>query len=503
MPRVRTRHAALAIATMVCGAPAGAAADTLVTVAGTGTAGSLGDNSMAAAAQLNGSRGLARLGDGSILVADTVNNRIRRTAPDGTSPRSPGSARPAAWATTARPRPLSSTARATWPSRPTASPISSPTPPTTASGGSTPPGPSRRPPVAALRASPAMAAATLANLNGPSGVAVTATGGLLIADTTNSRIRLVVASVINTVAGNATAASTGDGSPANLATINLPQDVSVATGGAYLIADTAGNRIRRVDAGGTISTAAGTGTACAATTSLCGDYGPAVLAQFNAPASVAANAADTGFLVADTTDNRVRRVSPNGTISTLVGSGTACALSTSLCGDAGPAGLASLNAPRGVLELPDGVTLVSDTGTNRIRARVPDSAAAGPAGPSGPAGPAGPRGRPAAPAPRRNRDERDHAPARGRLRLDQAHGPHCGDDEAADRRDQPGRRSPADLPLRQDRRDATRRVPPGRTQAALGRAPARRHLRGDPHGDRRRGDRGRSRAAPRAPSAAP
>jgi hypothetical protein len=195
------------------------------------------------------------------------------------------------------------------------------------------------------------------------------------------------------VAGSASAGSTGDGSPAFLATINLPQDVSAAIGGAYLIADTAGNRIRRVDSGGIISTVAGSGVACAATTSLCGDYGPAVLAQFNGPASVAADAADTGFLVADTTDNRVRRVSPNGTVSTLVGSGTACALSTSLCGDAGPAGLASLNAPRGVLELPDGVTLVSDTGTNRLRARVPDSAgAAGPAGPSGPAGPTGPVG---------------------------------------------------------------------------------------------------------------
>ena len=148
-PRVRAHRAAIAIAAMVCGAPAGAAADTLVTVAGTGTAGSLGDNSMAAAAQLNGARGLARLGDGSILVADTVNNRIRRTAPDGT---------------------------------------------------------------------------------------------------------------ISTVAGIGTAGGVGDNGPATSAQLNGPRDVAVAPDGvAYFIADTANNRIRRVDAAGTITTAAGSG----------------------------------------------------------------------------------------------------------------------------------------------------------------------------------------------------------------------------------------------------
>jgi sugar lactone lactonase YvrE len=382
------------IATMACAAPASAAADTLVTVAGTGTAGSLGDNSMAAAAQLNGARGMARLGDGSLLVADTVNNRIRRIAPDGiiTTVAGIGTAGgvgdngPATSAQLNGPRDVAvAPDGVTYFIADTANNrirrVDAGGTITTVAGSGT----------AGFVGDGAPA--TLANLNGPSGVAVTATGGLLIADTTNSRVRLVAAGIINTVAGNGTAASTGDGSPANLASINLPQDVSVATGGAYLIADTAGNRIRRVDAGGTISTVAGSGTACAATTSLCGDYGPAVLAQLNGPASVAADAADTGFLVADTTDNRVRRVAPGATITTLAGSGTACATSTSLCGDAGPAGLASLNAPRGVLELPDGITVVSDTGTNRLRARVPESpGAAGPMGPAGPAGPTGPSG---------------------------------------------------------------------------------------------------------------
>jgi hypothetical protein len=384
---------------MALGAPPGAAADTLITTVGTGIAGSVGDGSMAAAAQINGPRGLARLADGSILVAAATGNRIRRIATDGTistvagtgTAGSVGDGGPAVLAQINGPRDVAvapdgvtyfiadtggNRIRAVDAGGTITTVVGSGAAAYAGDGGS----------------------ATLASLNGPSGIAVTATGGLLIADTTNNRVRLVAGNVITTVAGNGTAASTGDGSPANLASINLPQDVAVAAGGAYLIADTAGNRIRRVDAGGTISNAAGTGTACAATTSLCGEYGPAVLAQLNGPGNVAADATGAGFVVVDTNDNRVRRVSAGGTMTPLVGSGTPCALSTSLCGDAGPAALASLNAPRGVLDLPDGSTLVSDFGSNRVRARVPDSPGpAGPAGPAGPPGPSGPSG-PSGPA---------------------------------------------------------------------------------------------------------
>ena len=80
--RSAARTAAV-LAAVVLVAPAVAAGDTLVTRAGTGVAGSVGDGSMAAAAQLNGPRGMALLGDGSLLVADTAGNRIRRIAPSG------------------------------------------------------------------------------------------------------------------------------------------------------------------------------------------------------------------------------------------------------------------------------------------------------------------------------------------------------------------------------------------------------------------------------------
>jgi NHL repeat len=386
-------RAIVALLVLALAAPATSAADTLITKAGTGTAGSIGDGSMAAAAQLNGPRGLARLADGSILVADTAGNRVRRIATDGTittvagtgTAGSVGDGGPAVLAQVNGPRDV-----AVAPDGVTYFIADT--------GGNRLRRVDAGGTITTVAGSGAAGfagdggSATLASLNGPSGIAVTPTGNLLIADTTNNRVRQVAANVITTVAGNGTAASTGDGSPANLASINLPQDVAAAAGGAYLIADTAGNRIRRVDSGGTISTVAGTGTACAATTSLCGDYGPAVLAQLNGPSTVAADAAGTGFLVADTTDNRVRRISASGTIIPLIGSGTACATATSLCGDAAPSALASLNTPRGVLDLPDGSTLVADSGTNRLRARVPDGLLPGPPGPTGDTGAAGPTG---------------------------------------------------------------------------------------------------------------
>jgi len=391
MLTVGPRHLALvaAFAALPLLAPTAARADLALTRAGTGVAGAIGDGSFAAAAQLSGPRGIARLADGSLLVADTGNNRVRRIAPDGTIATvagsgvagSAGDTGPALLAQVNAPRDVavapdgvSYFIAETGGNRIRRVDASGTI--TTVAGTGT------------ASFSGDGTAATLATLNGPSGVSVTPGGALLIADTTNNRIRLVSGGTISTVAGTGTASSTGDGSPALLATVNLPQDVSAVAGGGFLVADTAGNRIRRVDGGGTITTVAGTGTACATLGALCGDYGPAGLALLSAPAAVTADPAGGGFLVADTGDNRVRRVSATGTITTMIGSGAACATATLLCGDAGPAALASLNAPRAAIDLPDGSLLVADTGTNRLRARIPE-AATGPAGTAGAAGPLG------------------------------------------------------------------------------------------------------------------
>jgi hypothetical protein len=387
MLSVGPRHLALVsvFAVLPFIVPAAARADLVVTRAGTGPAGAIGDGSLAAGAQLSGPRGVARLADGSLLIADTGNNKIRKIAPDGTITTAAGSGTlggagdngPANVAQLSGPRDVAVAADGvsfyiadTGNNRVRL--VDGTTGNITTFAGT-----------GVAGAAGDGSSATLAQLAGPSGLSLTAGGGLLIADTTNNKIRLVSGGTITSVAGTGTAGSTGDGAQALLATVSAPQDVSaLPTGTGFLIADTTGNRIRKVDAvGGTITTVAGTGTACATAGALCGDYGPATLANLNAPAAVVADPAGNGFLIADTGSNRVRRVSGGGTITTMVGSGAACATATLLCGDAGPAALAALNAPRGALDLPDGSLVVADSGTNRLRARIPD--VAGPSGATG------------------------------------------------------------------------------------------------------------------------
>jgi hypothetical protein len=173
--------------------------------------------------------------------------------------------------------------------------------------------------------------------------------------------------------------------------------VETADGG-FLIGDSNDERVRRVSPAGIITTVAGTGTQ-----GFAGDGGPATAAQLSGPDGVAVTP-DGGFLFADSFNNRVRRVSPAGTITTVAGNGTAGAW-----GDGGPATAAELNEPEGVALTADGGFLVADTGGNRVRfvdadlrfPRGPQGplGPAGPAGPAGPQGPAGPEG-PAGPAAR-------------------------------------------------------------------------------------------------------
>ncbi len=97
------------------------------------------------------------------------------------------------------------------------------------------------------------AAATSAKLSGPFGVAATADGGLLIADTDNHRVRRVSpAGVIFTVAGSGTAGFSGDGAAATSAKLNFPVGVAATADGGLLIADTDNHRVRRVSPAGVI-----------------------------------------------------------------------------------------------------------------------------------------------------------------------------------------------------------------------------------------------------------
>src|SRR2546423_259558 len=113
---------------------------------------------------------------------------------------------------------------------------------------------------------------------------------------------------IFTVAGTLTmSGSTGDGGPATAAKLNEPNGVAATADGGYLIADTSNHAIRQVSPTGTITTVAGTLTVSGST----GDGGPATAAKLNSPDGVATTA-DGGYLIADPNNHAIRPVSPAG-----------------------------------------------------------------------------------------------------------------------------------------------------------------------------------------------
>jgi NHL repeat len=204
--------------------------------------------------------------------------------------------------------------------------------------------------------------AAQAELNQPHGVAFTPSGGLLVADTLNNRIRLIsLDGTISTAAGTGTAGFLGDGGPATGAEIDAPRGVTALPDGGFLIPDTDNQRIRRVSPDGQITTLAGNGTR-----GFAGDGGPAGSAELASPFGVVPTS-DGGMLIADTGNDRVRRVSPGGTITTVAGDGR-----RGYGGDGGPATSASLDSPHNLAVLPDGGFLVADAGNNRVRRVLPN-----------------------------------------------------------------------------------------------------------------------------------
>ena len=188
-------------------------------------------------------------------------------------------------------------------------------------------------------------------------MAVDGAGNLFIADTDNHRIRKVdAAGVISTVAGTGSFGSRGDGGPAVDARLLSPQGVAVDGAGNLFIADTNNNRIRKVDSAGVISTVAGTGW-----TGSRGDGGPAVEARLAFPRDVAVDGAGNLF-IADTNNNRIRKVDAAGIISTVAGTGD-----RGFSGDGGPAVEARLAFPRDVAVDGAGNLFIADTNNHRVR----------------------------------------------------------------------------------------------------------------------------------------
>ena len=158
-------------------------------------------------------------------------------------------------------------------------------------------------------------AAITAKLNGPNGVALDANGNLFIADYGNNRIRKVdINGIITTVAGTNSSGYSGDGGAAITAKLNGPNGVALDTTGSLYIADTGNDRIRRVNANGIINTVAGNSG-----NGPWGDGGAATNASLFLPMHVAIDAGGNYF-IADEVNNRIRKVDTNGIITTVAGS---------------------------------------------------------------------------------------------------------------------------------------------------------------------------------------
>ena len=282
------------------------AAGVITRVAGTRVAGSSGDDGPATDAELNSPIVVAVTADGGFLIADSDNHMVRKVSAAGVITRVAG---------------------------------------TGATGSSGDDGP-----------------ATDAELNSPFGVAVTADGGFLIADFGNHMVRKVsAAGVITRVAGTGATGSSGDDGPATDAELKSPIGVAVTPHGGFLIADYNDHTVRKVSAAGVITRVAGTPGVIGSG----GDDGPATDAELNNPAGIAVTA-DGGFLIADSSNNAVRKVSPTGVITRVAGTGAAGS-----SGDDGPATDAELNSPVWVAVTADGGFLIADTRNQTVRKVLP------------------------------------------------------------------------------------------------------------------------------------
>jgi sugar lactone lactonase YvrE len=185
--------------------------------------------------------------------------------------------------------------------------------------------------------------AARARLAFPFSVVVDAAGNLFIADAYNNRVRQVSPSeMISTVAGTGQAGFSGDGGPASKARLSLPALMASDLAGNLFISEQDNQRVRKVSPDGLITTVAGTGKI-----GFSGDGGPATAAPLNWPRGLAVDAAGNLY-IADHYNHRIRKVSPDGIITTVAGSGRDSPSEGVSTGDGGRATEARLNGPFGL-----------------------------------------------------------------------------------------------------------------------------------------------------------
>jgi uncharacterized protein (TIGR03437 family) len=201
------------------------------------------------------------------------------------------------------------------------------------------------------------------SMSNPIGVAVTSTGIIYIADTKNHRIRKVDGDKhVTTVAGTGTAGWSEEGIEGIEADLNTPMGLTLDAAGNLYIADTMNHRVRMLAADGKITTVAGRGTA-----GFSGDGGQATAARLFYPKSIQIGP-DGKLYIADTFNSRIRVVAADGTISTIAGNGR-----FSWGGDGGDSLRAELRFPNAVAAASDGRVYISDSQNNRIRLLTPVS----------------------------------------------------------------------------------------------------------------------------------
>jgi trimeric autotransporter adhesin len=279
------------------------------TLTGNGSPGFLdGSGSIA---QLNNPLGIAVDSAGNVYVADFANNRIRKVAPDGTTSTLAGNGTSGSVDGTGGPSGTTSFAL-------------------------------------------------------PAGVAVDLSGNVYVADQVNARVRKIAPDgTTSTLAGNGTSGfADGTGGPSGTAQFKEPYGIALDGLGFGYVSDEIGQRIRKIDLStGDTSTLTGNGTFGF----FDGTGGPNGTSVFHDPEGLAVDKSGNVF-VADDLNNRIRKVASDGTTSTLAGNGAAGTTD----GAGGPTGNTEFSQPAALALDSDGSLYVADESNNRIRRVAPD-----------------------------------------------------------------------------------------------------------------------------------
>ncbi len=282
----------------------------ITTIAGNGTAGFSGDGGLAVNAMLNRPQDVAFGSDGSVFIVDQNNFRIRKVSPDG----------------------IISTFAGNGLDYPSWSDYTEGVP------------------------------ATEGSLLTPVAIAIASDQTVYVTNSDYHTWKIDPAGIKWLFAGWCSGYG-GDGFPAHDACFQYPFGVSVSQIGDVYIADYLNRRIRKIGLDGIVTTVAGDGTYCYDPEGICGDGGPALAAKIN-PTDVAVDKQGNIYF-ADPGVNRIRRVSPDGIISSIAGNGDFC-FPPDPCGDGGLANAAEM-VPRFFALRSNGGLLFSEQDSNRIR----------------------------------------------------------------------------------------------------------------------------------------